>query len=120
MNADDLRKLIRRRFETDPDLRLWHRAPERAWTGTIERKDDLRVVLSGHRLTNTGLSVGQAEFIGLAAGGKFVAIQPLGPDERLRPEQRRFLETVREMGGYAGIARSLPDVSIILHGGEVW
>lgn len=118
--TDTLVQLIMRRYQSDPAVHLWHRRPQHAWTGRIERNDDLRITLAGHRLTNTGLSVGQAEIIGITERGQFVAIQPMIGDERLRPEQRRFLEAVREMQGFAGVARSLPDVAIILHGGEVW
>jgi hypothetical protein len=54
---------------------------------------------------------GSSDIIGLLApGGKFLAVETKAPDGRLSPEQREFLEAVKQQGGLAVIARSWADV----------
>jgi hypothetical protein len=53
-----------------------------------------------------GLCVGSSDLIGIAPGGRFLAVEIKTPTGKPTPEQTRFLEAVRARGGIAGIARS--------------
>jgi hypothetical protein len=57
---------------------------------------------------------GSAEIIGLLPGGKFLIIETKAPDGRLSPEQREFLEAVKQQGGMAIVARSCRDIEAAL------
>jgi hypothetical protein len=39
-----------------------------------------------------------------------MAVEVKAPDGRLSPEQREFLETVRDLGGLAVVAKSFQDI----------
>jgi hypothetical protein len=54
---------------------------------------------------------GSADIIGLLPpDGKFLAVETKAPDGRLSPEQREFLEAIKQQGGVAVIARSWTDI----------
>jgi hypothetical protein len=54
---------------------------------------------------------GSADILGLLPpDGKFLAVETKAPDGRLSPEQREFLEMIKQQGGMAVIARSWMDV----------
>jgi hypothetical protein len=57
---------------------------------------------------------GSADIIGLLPGGKFLAVETKAPAGRLSPEQREFLEAVKQQGGMAIVARSYRDVETAL------
>jgi hypothetical protein len=49
---------------------------------------------------------GSADIIGLLPpDGKFLAIETKAPDGRLSPEQREFLEAIKQQGGLAVVVR---------------
>lgn len=57
---------------------------------------------------------GGSDLIGIAPGGRFIAIEVKTPKGRATPEQIRFIEAVKKHGGIAGIARSVEDaISLI-------
>lgn len=119
MDRARLAQLIMHRYGGDPTIQLWHAPPERCWVGKVERKDHDSVTLRNAVLRSTGLAFGQTDIVGVTDDGRFIGIQPLGDGERLRPEQRRWIQHVRAMGGYASVAREIADVQLILHGGEI-
>lgn len=45
----------------------------------------------------------------------FCAVEVKTADGSVQPEQRNFVEYIKKMGGFAGIARSLDDAKKILH-----
>ncbi len=53
---------------------------------------------------------GVSDLIGIAPGGKFLAIEVKTEKGRLTEHQERFLEAVRRSGGIALVARSVEDV----------
>jgi len=67
------------------------------------------------RLVRFGLCVGSADIIGIAPGGRFLAVECKGAKGRTTEAQERFIAAVIRAGGKAGVARSAADaVSIAL------
>jgi hypothetical protein len=77
------------------------------------------------QLVSYGLCRGSSDLIGLRrltigpehlgqSLAVFVAIEVKSERGRLAAEQQQFLEVVREFGGLAGVARSLPEASALL------
>ena len=58
---------------------------------------------------------GGSDLIGIAPGGRFIAIEVKTPKGRATPEQIRFIEAVKKHGGIAGIARSVEDALSLLN-----
>ena len=63
-----------------------------------------------------GLCVGSSDLIGIAPGGRFLAVEIKTPTGKATPEQMRFIEAVRARGGIAGIARSPEEALDLLRG----
>lgn len=61
-----------------------------------------------------GLCVGSSDLIGIAPGGRFLAVEIKTCKGRATPEQLRFIEAVRARGGVAGIARSPAEALALL------
>lgn len=53
---------------------------------------------------------GMSDIGGILPGGKYLAVEVKRQDGKLTVEQRVFLDTVRELGGLAVVARSVADV----------
>jgi hypothetical protein len=62
---------------------------------------------------------GQADLTGVAKDGRAIAIEVKRPRTRnnISPEQRAYLDQVREAGGYAGVACSADEAFAILEVG---
>jgi len=58
---------------------------------------------------------GGSDLIGIAPGGRFIAIEVKTPKGRATPEQIRFIEAVKKHGGIAGIARSVEDALSLIN-----
>lgn len=64
---------------------------------------------------STGVPKGYSDLSGFRkSDGKAVFIECKTPDGFVRPEQRRFLKTMRENGALAGVARSVEDALRII------
>ena len=61
-----------------------------------------------------GLAVGSSDLIGIAPGGRFLAVEIKTPTGKATPEQLLFIEAVRARGGIAGIARSPAEALALL------
>ena len=61
-----------------------------------------------------GLAIGSSDLIGIAPGGRFLAVEIKTPTGKATPEQIRFIEAVRARGGIAGIARSPAEALALL------
>lgn len=61
-----------------------------------------------------GLCVGSSDLIGIAPGGRFLAVEIKTQKGKATPEQIRFIDAVRARGGIAGIARSPEDALALL------
>lgn len=69
-------------------LRVW-----RNNTGALRDKND--------RLVKYGLCVGSSDIIGIAPGGRFIAIEVKAPGKLPTPEQVKFISAVNKAGGAA-------------------
>lgn len=97
--------------------RLWRNNVAEAWVGIyVRRLPDGTVTLKNSRPLHAGLVKGSSDLIGLTGAGVFLAIEVKTPTGRVRPEQRKFIETIRQLGGRAGIARSVQDAINIING----
>lgn len=112
-----------------PDLRIWRNETSGVWVGKpagYTAQGDL--ILRGARQIQAGLCKGSADLIGLHAHvvtaddvgstfGQFVAAEVKRPEARgPTVEQSSFLETVKRMGGIAGVVRSAQDLEHLLNG----
>ena len=64
------------------------------------------VTLADYRFITFGLCEGSADLIGIAPGGRFLAIEVKTDKGRATIEQQRFINAVLTAGGIAGIVRS--------------
>lgn len=94
--------------------------PVRLWRNNVGALRDPR-----GRLVTYGLCTGSSDLIGLRRLtvtpehlgqhlAVFCALEVKTPRGRLSAEQERFLAVVRQLGGLAGVARSLAEASAIL------
>lgn len=69
------------------------------------------------RMIATGLPKGFPDLFGYRkSDGKIIFIEVKTTKGRLRPEQEKFLQTVKEDGCIAGVARSVDDARRIIAG----
>lgn len=57
---------------------------------------------------------GGSDLVGIAPGGRFLAIEVKVPGAHPTPEQVRFIEAVKAAGGVAGVVRSVDDAITLL------
>jgi len=90
------------------------------WVGRVVRKTDDSVTLANPRPLHAGLCKGSSDVIGWTPvvvtadmiGRRvavFTALEIKTPGVVTTPEQARFVETVREAGGYAAVVRNVED-----------
>jgi hypothetical protein len=60
---------------------------------------------------------GSADLLGCLPGGRFLAVEVKGPGGRLSPEQKRFLEEIRGLGGLALTVKSWKEIDSALREG---
>jgi len=93
-----------------------------AWLGKPIHQAGDQVTLQGAHKIPFGLCVGSADLIGIAPGGRFLAVEVKVPASgerragRVSPEQRDFLAAVNAAGGIGGIARSVEDALALISG----
>lgn len=63
-----------------------------------------------------GLAPGSADLVGIARGGRFVALELKGPDGRTTSEQQAWLALVERMGGIARVVRSVDEAVAVVDG----
>ena len=106
--------------------RLYKNVGGNFWTGKFVGFVNGAAKLAGARRVKAGLVTGSADRIGFhqititpEMVGKtvavFAAIELKTVDGSATPEQKQFLKVIQDMGGIAGIARSVDDVNIIFH-----
>ena len=101
-----------------PDMRIWDNKTMGVWVG--EKVGVLRnghVVLRRARFVKVGLATGSSDLIGIASGGRFLAVEGKTGKARASPQQKRFIEVVNDLGGVAGVARNLEDMEMLLRRG---
>jgi len=58
---------------------------------------------------------GTSDIIGCLPGGRFIALEVKAPTGgRVSPAQRSFIDSITELGGLAGVVRSVADVIALL------
>lgn len=108
------------------NTRLFRQQSGLAWQGTIVQHTRTRLILDNPRAIRSGVP-GMADLGGLTAVkvtesmvnttiAVYLAIEAKAGRGRLTPEQAMFLEMVRQLGGRAGVARSVEDAGLIIQG----
>lgn len=98
------------------DLRLWPNLVAKAWVGQEKGRTGAgNVVLHlGAKRVKVGLPEGSADLIGITDKGQFISIEIKAGKDTVKPNQRKWMKMVLSMGGIAGIARSVQDVTDLL------
>lgn len=66
------------------------------------------------RWFDTGLPKGFSDLFGFRPDGRIFFIEVKNQSGRVRPEQKKFIERVRQNGALAGVARSVDDAMDII------
>lgn len=73
-----------------------------------------KVRMADGRWFDTGLPKGFSDLFGFRPDGKIFFIEVKNKTGRVRPEQEKFLERMRQNGALAGVARSVVDAMDII------
>ena len=95
---------------------VWRNETAGAWVGRTIHRDQSTITLAEPRMIKAGLCVGSADIVGVASGGRFLAIEVKTATGRTTKEQDNFLQAVRNAGGLAGVARSVDEALAIVSG----
>ena len=106
------------------DARMFRNNVGNGWQGTVVNKVGDTVTLRNARRIQFGLAPGSSDLIGIQKFvitpamlgldiGVFTAIE-VKNETRATPEQHRFIETIQELGGIAGIAHSVDEARKIV------
>ena len=103
------------------DTRLFRQNVGQAWVGKFVSLKHGRLILDNARPFHSGLCVGSSDLIGFRSvtlGGErtavFCAIEAKTPTGRASAEQKAFVRTVLDHGGFAGFARTPDEARAIL------
>lgn len=102
---------------SDAGCTVWRNETAGVWLGKVIHKASEQVTLTNARMFTAGLAVGSSDIVGIAPGGRFLAIEVKTPKGRATKEQLRFIEAVNNAGGIAGIARSVADALELIRRG---
>ena len=112
---------------TDADTRIWRNQVGQAWQGIVTRNRDGSITIRNPRPVTFGLCEGSSDLIGARSvqvtpemvGRRvavFAAVEVKTDTGRATDMQQQFIQTVRFLGGFAGIARSVEEGKRILGG----
>lgn len=79
------------------------------WQGKMLHQAQGQVTLGDCRPLHAGLTKGGADLIGVAPGGRFLAVEIKTPSGRVSRDQEKFLLAVNRAGGLGFVARSADD-----------
>lgn len=107
------------------DVRLFRNNVGAAWLGKVQHNMDGSVTIHNPTRVVYGLGVGTSDLIGLRSvvitpemvGQRvaiFAAVEVKRPGKRGTPEQKKFIEVVKSLGGLAGIASSVAQCEQVL------
>jgi hypothetical protein len=85
-----------------------------SWQGTVLERTPQKLVLAYPRAIHMGVP-GMSDIIGFP-GPTFVAIEAKSARGRVTPGQQAFIDMVLRCGGRAGVARSVDEAGVIVHG----
>ncbi len=74
-----------------------------------------KVRMMDGRWFDTGLPKGHPDLYGFRSDGQIFYIEVKNEKGRVRPEQRKFIEVVKQRGAKAGVARSLEEALEIVN-----
>jgi hypothetical protein len=103
MSEREIQHAIREALGLEPGVCLWR---NQVGQYTEERGGRKRVI-------RTGLAVGSADLVGIV-DGRFFALETKSPTGRPTAEQSRWLQLVRNMGGFACVVRSADEARAAL------
>ena len=83
---------------------------------TVFRANVGKVKTTDGRWFDTGLPKGHPDLYGFRSDGQIFYIEVKNERGRIRPEQEKFIETVKNRGAIAGVARSVEDALEIVQG----
>lgn len=126
MSETDQQRLIQLALSTELS-RIWRNTNGEAWHGWDFSIRGGRLVSGAARRISCGLGPGTSDLIGIQSVritqemigqliGVFVAIEVKAERKGLTDEQRRYIETINDLGGRAGIARNVVDADQISQG----
>lgn len=93
---------------------VWRNNTGQAYAGRVIHSSGGVVTLASASPIVFGLCVGSADIIGIAPGGRFLAVEVKTATGRVSREQQLFIDAVNAAGGVAGIARSVQDALKII------
>lgn len=96
--------------------RLFRQNVGLGWVGKVTRLKGGAIRIDNPRPLHAGLAKGSADLIGWTKDGVFASVEIKYGNDRVSPDQTRWIEWVKRGGGRAGIARSVEDALIILDG----
>jgi len=101
--------------------RIFRNNVGRTWAGASKRTKDGGIYIEKPRPFHSGLCKGSSDLIGWVTieidGRRFAvctAIEVKTETGKATPEQIKFIQTVKEAGGIAGICRSAEDAQTII------
>ncbi len=126
MTETDIQRRIQLALST-PTGRAWRNSVGQGWQGRIVSQTPSRIILDPYRAVHFGLAPGSSDLIGLQSieitsdmvGQRiavFTSIEVKTPAGRLTAEQGRFIDAVVDLGGIAGVARSVEQALNIVEG----
>lgn len=81
-----------------------------AWADRINSGTQVIDIPGQRRRVFRGCKKGTSDILACWPGGLFMAVEAKMPGNKPTPEQERFLEHIREIGGLAVVAYSVDDV----------
>jgi hypothetical protein len=119
MTETDIQRRIQLALSTEHS-RIWRNTVGQGWQGKVVSQSPTRIVLEYYRAIEFGLAPGSSDLIGPTSieimpemvGRRiavFTAIEVKDIKKYPTPEQRRYVNMITELGGIAGVARSVED-----------
>lgn len=99
---------------SDAGCIVWRNNTGQGYAGRVIHSSAGTVTLADSRVIVFGLCKGSADLIGIAPGGRFLAVEVKTTKGKPTTDQQRFIDAIRAAGGIAGIARSSQDALDLL------
>lgn len=97
---------------------VWRHNVGQAWLGKPVHQAGDQVTLTGAHKMPYGLCVGGSDLLGIAPGGRFLAVEVKTRTGRVSRPQQQFIHAVQTAGGIAGVARSVEDALALIAPGN--
>lgn len=129
-HEENVKRTIRKHFGQRPDLKLFTNPVGTGFVGSDVQmhrtQSGSRALILNPRRIDFGLCVGSSDLIGIRrcvcecgrTSGQFVALEVKTETGKPTPDQLNFLRVVNELGGAAGVVRSVDDVEALFTNGD--